>query len=128
MYTDNLTLPQMPTGAVDWPAIINEIVAKLDKTAGRLVHDLAADADYTLNEAASEHLHKVIQITDTGVVLTAGRAIVFPAKQRVFFFENATAQTLTVKVSGQAGVAITTGQKGWLACDGADVAKLVSDW
>jgi hypothetical protein len=30
-YTDHYNLPEMPTGAVDWPAIINAIVAKLEQ-------------------------------------------------------------------------------------------------
>jgi hypothetical protein len=41
-YTTHFNLPEMPTGAVDWPAIINDIIAKLE--AGRTLKLTAAVA------------------------------------------------------------------------------------
>jgi hypothetical protein len=39
-YTENWNLPEMPTGAVDWPTVINALVAKLE--AGRTIKLIAA--------------------------------------------------------------------------------------
>lgn len=39
-YTDDWNLPEIPTGAVDWPSLINDLVAKLD--AGRTLKLTAA--------------------------------------------------------------------------------------
>jgi hypothetical protein len=111
---------------------VNDMRDQLGAVAGlaRLVKNLTADADYTLDTAAGsrEDLYGPVKITDTGTVLTTGRNVIVPTRVQVRFIENATAQTLTVKTAAGTGEALTAGQKGWLLCDGTNVVKLVSDW
>lgn len=73
-----------------------------------VVHNIATDANYTLT--ASQNQYGRIEITDTGVLLTAGRDIIMNNNEHTFLFVNSTAQTLTVKTSGGAGIAISGGE------------------
>ena len=111
---------------------VNGIRDELGAVAGlaKLTKNLTADEDYTLSTAAGtrEDLYGLVKITDTGAVLSTGRNIIVPTRQQVRFVENATAQTLTFKTAAGTGEALTTGQKGWLECDGTNVVKLISGW
>ncbi len=57
-FTTNYNLPEMPSGPVDWVAIINDIVAKLE--AGRTVkitagENIAAYQAVTIGDASGDH-------------------------------------------------------------------------
>jgi len=94
-------------------------------------HDMASDANYTLDTSTGdppyEWQHAVIHITDTGVVLTAGRDIIVPDEEKISCFRNATAQTLTLKTSGGTGIAVAAGNAATLFCDGTNVVRLTAD-
>jgi hypothetical protein len=92
--------------------------------AGRLTHNFTTDANYTLDTAtgAEQWRYKFMQFTDSGVVLTAGRDVIFPSKKGPeHYIHNDTAQTITVKIAGQTGVAITTGSKVRVFYNGTDM-------
>jgi len=106
---------------------MDKIVAMI---AGRLVHNFSSDADYTLvtTEGTNEDLYNVIELTDTGVVLTTGRNVIAPLRNQRYIVINSTAQTLTFKGSTGSGVAIGAGVTVHLACDGTDYADLASSY
>lgn len=87
--------------------------------ARALTFNLTTDANYTLT--ADQNLYKNITITDTGVVLTAGRDIIVDTVGRIFLFTNSTAQTLTVKTLSGTGVAVAAGASAALVCDETNV-------
>lgn len=84
-----------------------------------VTHNIASDADYTLT-AAQEKYGRII-ITDTGAVLTSARNIVCSANERGYYFQNDTAQALTLKTSAGTGIAIPPGFSRFLVCDGTNV-------
>lgn len=92
--------------------------------AGRLVHDFSSDADYTLDSSVmiEEWRYRFMEFTDTGTKLTTGRSVIWPAKNGpVHRVKNSTAQTLTLKVTGQTGVTITAGSTGRYFYNGTDI-------
>ena len=109
-----------------------EVVENGDKdiidavTTGRLVHNMASDADYTLltTGTVKEWHYGLLKITDTGVVLTTGRNIIVPDNKKIYHFENATAQTLTVKTAAGSGIAVTASNKAIIWSDGTNVVDL----
>lgn len=129
--TANLNIEHLASNLTSPETEINRIADELDAAiAGRLVHNMASDADYTLDShAADDELpewgYPFIEITDTAPVLTAARSIIFPAETGpTCLFKNSTAQTLTAKVSGQAGVAVSAGAKVLLYYNGTDMALM----
>lgn len=107
--------------------------------AGAVTVNLTSDADYALacdsgNQAADEWPYGTIAVTDTGAVLTAPRSIVYPdvdaeyggPSRMLFVFRNQTAQDLTVKRSGQAGVTVAAGDDALLYHNGLDVVAVVN--
>jgi hypothetical protein len=96
--------------------------------AGRISVDMGADANLTLNasddDGTESWRYKFITITDTGVLLTAGRDVIFPAKGPSYVIKNSTAQTLTIKITGQTGVAIATTASASLYYNGTDMAAV----
>lgn len=86
-----------------------------------VTHDMASDADYTLSTA--QNAYGRIEITDTGVLLTAARNIVTDNNIREFRAINSTAQTLTFKTSAGTGVALLAGAEQKLYCDGTDIVS-----
>lgn len=95
-------------------------------TCGRITINFTSDADLTLDTdtaAGTEQWRdKFIDITDSGTVLTAGRDVVFPAEEGPeYIITNSTAQTLTLKISGQSGVTIATTVTGRFYYNGTDI-------
>ncbi len=97
---------------------------------GQLTHDYTSDADYTLSTSTDpgEWQYGVIRLTDTGPVLTTGRALIWPAvnHRAPFLVINATAQTITVKRSGGTGVAVASGSTRLLRDNGTDVEDVIA--
>lgn len=125
MTTPNLEIPEGADSQTSLYAVYNAMGRILEQAiCGRLTIDFATDADYTLDTTANneEWRDKFIEITDTGVVLTTGRDIVFPDKNGPeYIVTNSTAQTLTLKLSGQTGVTLTAGSTGRFYNDGSDM-------
>lgn len=91
-------------------------------------------------QAISDSSDTVITIPDgtTGVArnmyirctgtLTANRNLIVPAYTKLYFIDNATTggYSVTVKVSGQTGVAVANGAKSALFCNGTDIVSALS--
>lgn len=95
--------------------------------AGRLVHNMASDADYTLATGSNEDEFLYIEVTDTGGVLTAARNIICPADEAKYIFFNNSGSPgfdLTLKTSSGTGVTATTGERLLLYCDGTNVVEV----
>lgn len=97
--------------------------------AGLLTHAVATDADYTLATGTSppEWLFPVVQVTDTGATLTAGRNIVIPSNVKSYVLVNETAQSLTLKTATGTGIAVAASRAARLQCDGTDVFRITAD-
>lgn len=110
---------------------VNEALNILDAFWRTLTHNMASDADYTLDTATGsapfEWQYGVINITDTGVVLTTGRNIIVPTGAnfaKTYFFVNNTAQTLTVKTAAGTGIAVATNKHRLVEQDGVNVVSV----
>lgn len=84
----------------------------------RLSKSVAGGANVTLTDA--EAANQILEFTGA---ITANIAVIVPAAVEDWIaFNNTTgAFTLTLKVNGQTGVAITQGKRVLLYCDGTDV-------
>lgn len=86
-------------------------IAKTDATDYTLTN-----TDYAINETRNA----VIEFTGSpGNVFN----VITPAAEKTWLFKNSTNQTMTVKVSGQTGVAVPAGTAKLLYCDGTDVEE-----
>lgn len=97
--------------------------------AGMLTHAVATDGDYTLATGSSppEWVFPVVQVTDTGATLTAGRNIVVPSNVKPYMLVNETAQILTLKTATGSGIAVAASRAAPVMCDGSDVFRLGAD-
>lgn len=111
---------------------VNAALDRLDTAiAGRLVHAVATDANYTLATGTTppEWVYAHIHVTDTGAILTAGRDIIAPTNVKGYWLINETAQILTLKTSatGSTGIAVAASRAARLLSDGTDVIRLTAD-
>lgn len=81
--------------------------------------EFASDADLTLTQ--SQYQAESITFTDSPTTLTAARSVVFPAHFPTKWVKNNTAQTLTLKKSGQTGVTLAAGSYAIIASGYSDV-------
>jgi hypothetical protein len=109
-----------------------KVAADSTSTGGATVQDIAnlsgapavsveftTDANLTLTQG--QYQAESITFTDSPTTLTAGRDVVFPAHFPTKYVKNSTAQTLTLKKSGQTGVALTAGGTAIVASGATDV-------
>lgn len=97
---------------------------------GQVTINFATDANYSITASGAtpqQWQYAVIRMTDTGPVLTNARDVIWPDKTRrgSFVFVNSTAQILTVKRTGQTGVAVAAGSTTILRDDGTDVISVI---
>lgn len=106
-------------------ATSNELDRVLEQAvAGRRTIDFTADANYTLVTTAGseEWRDKFLIFTDVAVPLTAGRDVIFPAKEGPeYIVTNSTGFTLTLKISGETGTTIADGVTARFYYDGTDI-------
>jgi len=98
--------------------------------AGLLVHNMASDADYSLEVTGTlpyEWHYSRIEVTDTGVVLTTGRNIIVPDKIKRYVLYNNTAQIITIKTAAGTGIAVGIGMTAQVFCDGVNVTRETAD-
>jgi hypothetical protein len=81
--------------------------------------EFTSDANLTLTQA--QYQAESIEFTDSPTTLTAGRDVVFPAHFPTKWVKNSTARTLTLKKSGQTGVAVAAGATAIVASGASDV-------
>jgi hypothetical protein len=106
-----------PSGTPDTVLVFDYLKALGIQAA--TVHNMASDADYTLTIIQSNNI--VVEITDTGVLLTAARNIVVPDQVRGLIVKNNTAQDLTFKTSAGTGVLVAPGETAPIHSNGTDV-------
>lgn len=127
MTTPNLEITELVNGQTDQYITANEAFRALERAmCGRFVHNFDSDANYTLVTTAGseEWWDKFMEFTDTSSpqILTAGRDVIFPAKNGPeYIVKNSTGQTLTLKISGQSGVALSAGSTGRYYYNGTDI-------
>ena len=123
---NDFELEEMTQAQVDKYVTHNDDNRRLGAgVVGRLTHNFASDANYTLStvDGTEEWRYAVIELTDSGVLLTAGRDVVFPAKNGpAYIVTNSTAQILTMKISGQTGTAVAASETLLLYYDGTDIS------
>lgn len=98
--------------------------------AGSIQLNFASDANLSLS--SSQWQYATIILTDTGAVLTTGRDVIYPnvdaqtggTSRMRFLVRNTTAQTLTIKRSGQSGVAISAGSMALVEHNGTDIEAI----
>lgn len=85
----------------------------------------SADVTLTLTDTNAAQTARNMRLVLTG---TSGgaRQLVVPAVEKIYIVKNDLADTCTVKVSGQTGVAVPAGKTMWLCNDGTDVKDVVT--
>jgi hypothetical protein len=127
-YTPSLRVTLPATGELDgsWGNVVNtQITAMLEQAIAGYVSIAMADANTTLttaNGADDQARNMYIQLTG---VLTAGRNIVVPTAEKLYFIKNNTTGgfTLTVKTSAGTGIGVPAGTSALLMCDGTNVIE-----
>lgn len=125
-YTTSLRLTLPATGelAGTWGSTVNTGVTSLAEAA---IAGTAAvtmtDADYTLttaNGATDQARNMFITLSGT---LSAARNVICPSVSKLYFVTNSTTggYTITFKTSAGTGVAVPSGQRKVVYCDGTNV-------
>jgi len=130
--TANLNVTNLTVNQNNPDVVENEAKAIFDAAiAGALVHNMASDADNTLDTATGaapfEWQNAVINVTDSGVLLTVTRNIITPDYNKVYIFKNDTAQSLVLKTSAGTGITVATLKTAVLYCDGTNVIRITAD-
>lgn len=125
--TNALEIEELEPNQSSPDLVVNEGTAVLDAAVGgQITINFSANANYSIQTVGlkpQEWQYSSIIFTDTGVVLTTGRDVIWPSKNRRnhFSFKNATARTLTVKRSGQTGYPVGPGANVVLRDNGTDI-------
>ena len=120
MPTSNLGIVYVSASQADKEGTINTGLDKLDGAiAGRLAHNMASDADYTLT--TTENLNMILDIQDSGVVLTTTRSIILASNTQMHIVVNNTAEIIQFKLSTGTGASIQPGVMDIVYSDGTNV-------
>jgi hypothetical protein len=123
--TTNIEAPKWTASQNQPDVTMNSALDVIDTTvAGQNIVDVGSDADYTLVATGTrpqEWQYCVIEMTDTGVVLTGAINVIVPDNQRMYFVYNNTAETLTFKTAAGTGAAVLTTVRAIVQCDGTNV-------
>jgi hypothetical protein len=96
----------------------------ISSTFSKLTKDCTNDVTLTAQEAVD------VGIFVPSAVAAAGKALIFPSaiNGKVLFVNNTDADgALTIKVTGQSGVAIAATKSAILYCNGTDFVRLTAD-
>lgn len=129
-YSPNLKIQLMATGEktgewgditnVNLGTLIDQAVAGYDTVS---LTGVTTTALQILDGVSSTGRNYVIQFTGSP---SAAVTVTVPAVDKPYIFINGTGQTVTVKVSGQTGVAIAAGKKAIVYTDSTDVREVVN--
>jgi len=128
-YSTNLALELIGNGdqAGTWGTTTNTNLGTLIEQAisGYVTQAITDGADTVItipNGATGVARNMVIECTGS---LTGARNLIVPANKKLYFIYNNTTggQAVTVKVSGQTGVAVPSGAKILLVCNGTDIVQ-----
>jgi hypothetical protein len=129
-YSTNLALTLLTTGegAGTWGNTTNTNLGTLLEQAisGYVTQAVSTGTDTTLtipNGATGVARNMYIELTGTG---GASTNLVVPANKKLYFIFNNTTGAVTVKVSGQTGVSVATGNKVILVSNGTDIVEATS--
>jgi hypothetical protein len=123
MSTTNIGLQELPANVTQVSVPVNDALGDIDAALAALVTvEFTTDANRTL--VRDEYLASVLRLTDSPSTLTAGRDVVFPARFPNMLVINNTAQTLTLKKSGQTGITIAAGASKFIAAGVSDVVEV----
>lgn len=107
------------------PQMLDSMINYKNATGERKSVNFSTDANYSI-DGIYDSGYQYYDFTDNSspTVLSTGRDVIFPTSKNIprFIFKNSTAQTITVKVSGQTGIAVTAGTTKDLYWDGTDIA------
>lgn len=121
----NLGITLIEIDQEDKEGAINAAINTLDTSlSARLVHNMASDADYTINTATDEHYNLIIEITDTGVVLTASRNIILPNLTQAHIVINSTLKDLVFKTVAGTGVTVIPGAIELIFSNGTNIEAI----
>lgn len=121
----DIGITPVPTNTTNPAVPVNDATDILAAIAASTVTvEFTSDANLTLSDA--QWRASVLVFTDSPATLTAGRDVVFPDHFGHVFVRNDTAQILTLKKSGQAGVSLASGEAGMYASGSTDVESVAS--
>ena len=129
-YTDNYRIPHLDQNIAQPEVPENTAKEIIDRImGGKYTYNFTADADYSIPHVddptqPTDWQNGLIEITDTGVLLTATRSIILPNNTRTYIFINNTAQSITFKVSGQTGATLNSGENMYAICNGTDIIRM----
>ena len=130
-YTANLklSLPVQGELAGSWGDLVNQQITQFveDAVAGAVTINSWTANSHTLtfvNAVTSEARYAVLNLTDTGVVLTGPGQLIVPNINKTYIVRNNTARDITVKTATGAGVVVKTGDLGQVLVDGTDVVTV----
>lgn len=122
MSTTNIELQTVPANAQQISVPVNDALGDIDAMlAGLVTVEFTADVNRTL--VRDEYLTSVLRFTDSPSTLTTGRDVIFPARFPQMVVINDTAQTLTLKKSGQTGITVAAGATTFIAAGATDVEE-----
>lgn len=129
-YSTNLKLQLMATGenTGTWGSVTNtNLGTALEEAIVGSVDVTFSSADVTLS-LTNTNANQTARNMRLVLVGTSGgaRQLVVPAVEKIYIVKNELADTCTVKVSGQTGVAVPAGKTMWLCNDGTDVKDVVT--
>ena len=125
MPTSNLGITYVSASQADKEGTINTGLDKLDGSiAGRLAHDFASDANYTLT--AAENLNMIVEVQDSLVVLTTSRDVILASNTQMHIAVNNTAQIIQFKLSTGTGASLQPGAMEVIYSDGTNVESVAS--
>jgi hypothetical protein len=129
-YSTNLKIQLMTTGenTGTWGSVTNVNLGTALEEAiigSTSVAFNGADVTLTLTNSNASQTARNLRLVLTG---TSGgaRQLVVPALEKTFIIKNELADTCTVLVSGQTGVAVPAGKTMWLYNDGTDVKDVTT--
>ena len=122
--TTNLGITHVTSAQYQKEVTMNSALNSLDTAiAGRIVVNFASNADLTLT--AAQALNSILELTDTGAVLTVARNVIVPTANKQWQVYNGTAKTLTIKTTAGTGIALAAGERALLYCNAANVVRAV---
>lgn len=130
-YSTNLRLTLIGTGdqAGTWGNTTNTNIGTLiEQSIAGYVSQTVADSagsptSLTIADGTSSVARNMVLVLQGA--LTANRDVILPTNQKLYFVANNTTggHTVTVKCAGQTGVALPSGAKAILVCNGTDIAE-----
>lgn len=134
-YTGNLKLglPVSGTEIGTWGDIVNQqITNPLDQAvSGTVALTSMVNADYTLangNGAATNEARYMALLIPATLTLTAARNVIVPSTSKMYLVTNSSVggYAVTVKTAAGTGVAVASGTRALLYCDGTNVEAILS--